>query len=275
MEFSKNSEGQKAHAAQPTVADLTRARGHRGGMIPMHRALAHFRLGPMNLVTAISLFLLFSCLWFACLPRVCQFWSRIFTIGIQLLPMRAELGLHRVTPSVHLDIPFLRLDSQLPTPHIWWLTCATTILLFIATYFLAQRWTPVVYLLRGILFVQATALVYFALRSAHFPHTSDSYMQGLVTSAIGLISAVPALYGLIYYIFDFGLLRKALLTTLTMVHLTLFLPFQVLLQALVLQKTVLFMPLLYIVFGLPVDILLIIAFYSWGMTWPFRGEKRA
>jgi len=38
----------------------------------------------------------------------------------------------------------------------------------------------------------------------------------------------------------------------------------------VLQKTVLFMPVLYIVFGMPVEVLLIIAFYSWGMTWSFR-----
>jgi hypothetical protein len=31
-----------------------------------------------------------------------------------------------------------------------------------------------------------------------------------------------------------------------------------------LQKTVLFMPVLYIVFGMPLDTLIIIAFYSWG-----------
>jgi hypothetical protein len=30
------------------------------------------------------------------------------------------------------------------------------------------------------------------------------------------------------------------------------------------------MPVLYIVFGMPLDVLLIIAFYSWGMTWSFR-----
>jgi hypothetical protein len=37
------------------LADFVPSRGHRGGVIPMHRALAKFRLGPMNLVTAISL----------------------------------------------------------------------------------------------------------------------------------------------------------------------------------------------------------------------------
>jgi len=66
------------------------------------------------------------------------------------------------------------------------------------------------------------------------------------------------------------LLRKAFLTAIAMTHLALFLPFQVLLQALFLQKTVLFMPVLYIIFGMPVNILIIVAFYSWGMTWSFR-----
>ena len=95
-------------------------------------------------------------------------------------------------------------------------------------------------------------------------------MQGLVTAEIALISTVPLLFGLTYYIFDFGLLKKVFLTAITMAHLALFLPLQVLLQALVLQRTVLFMPILYIILGLPVNILIIIAFYSWGMTWFFR-----
>jgi hypothetical protein len=66
------------------------------------------------------------------------------------------------------------------------------------------------------------------------------------------------------------LLKKALLTTVAMTHLALFLPLQILLQGLFLQKTVLFMPVLYIIFGMPVNILIIVAFYSWGMTWSFR-----
>jgi len=139
-----------------------------------------------------------------------------------------------------------------------------------ATFLLPSKLMPVIYLLRGILSVPATALLYFALLPARFPHNPDSYMQGLVTAEIALISTVPLLFGLTYYIFDFGLLKKAFLTAITMAHLALFLPLQVLLQALVLQRTVLFMPILYIILGLPVNILIIIAFYSWGMTWFFR-----
>ncbi len=257
------------------MADPIRARGHRGGVIPMHRALAHFRLGTMNLITATFLFIFFSCAWLVLLPKVCHLWTRILASGIHFLPLRAELGLagHRWSPFLGLNIPYLRMEPVLPSAQIWWLSCAVTLLILVVTYFLPKRLIPVIYLARGVLLVQGIALLYFAFIPARFPHTPDSYLAGFLTSGIGLISLIPLLFGLTYYIFDFGLLKKALLTSITMAHLTLFLPFQVLLQGLVLQKTVLFMPVLYIVFGMPVDVLLVICFYSWGMTWSFRSEN--
>jgi hypothetical protein len=145
-----------------------------------------------------------------------------------------------------------------------------TLALFAASFFLSDNLIPVMYLLRGILVVPVSALLYFVFLAARFPHTPDSYMEGLMTAGIALISIIPLLFGLTYYIFDFGLLKKALLTTVAMTHLALFLPLQILLQGLFLQKTVLFMPVLYIIFGMPVNILIIVAFYSWGMTWSFR-----
>ena len=237
----------------------------------MHRALTHFRLGPMNVVTSVSLFLFFSWVWVTFLPWVCRLWSSVFTLGLQNLPLQARLDTaeHRIG-LLRLEIPYLRVEPVLPTLTIWALTCAATLFLFVATFFFTRKLVPIVYLLRGVLLVQASALIFFALFPAGFPHTPDSYMEALVNSGVGLISVVPLLFGFTYYIFDFGLWRKALLTALTMVHLSLFLPFQALLQALVLQKSVLFMPLLYIVFGMPLDVMLIIAVYSWGMTWSFR-----
>ncbi len=278
MDSSKSFEGHELPAgrlARSNRADPTRFRGHRGGVIPMHRALAHFRLGPMNLAAAISLFVFFSSVWLFLLPGLCRFWGRILATGIRLLPLRAELALsqHPVAPSIRIDVPYLRMEPVLPTPQTWWLAEFATLLLFAATFFLSRKWIPIIYLARGVLLVQVSALLYFALLPARFPHTPDSYMEGLISAGTALISAVPLLFGLVYYIFDFGLLRKALLTSITMAYLALFLPFQILLQALVLQTTVLFMPLLYIIFGMPLDILLIIAFYSWGMTWSFRPAK--
>jgi len=276
LDSSGNFERREISAKEPKVSRAPQlTRGHRGGVIPMHRALAHFRLGPMNLVTAIFLFVFFSSIWLLFLPKVCHFWNRILAFGIRVLPLRAELGLaeHHLTPFLRFDIPYLRMEPVLPGPEIWWLTCAATLALFAASFLLPSRLIPVMYLLRGILLVPVTALVYFALLPARFPHTPDSYMEGLVTAGIALITTVPLLFGLTYYIFDFGLFKKAFLTAITMTHLALFLPLQVLLQALFLQKTVLFMPVLYIILGMPINILIIIAFYSWGMTWFFRPAR--
>lgn len=275
MDSSDNFERREKSATGhkvPKLADPVRTRGHRGGVISMHRALAHFRLGPMNLVVAISLFVFFTCVWLIFLPKVCHFWNRILALGIRLLPLHAELAVaeHHLTPFLRFDIPYLRMEPVLPSSQIWWLCVGVTLAIFGATFLLPSRLIPFIYLLRGILLVPATALLYFALLPARFPHTPASYLEGLVSAGIALISTVPLLFGLTYYIFDFGLLKKVFLTAITMTHLALFLPLQVLLQALFLQKTVLFMPVLYIVLGMPVNILIIIAFYSWGMTWFFR-----
>lgn len=251
-------------------------RGHRGGVISMHRALTHFRLGPLNVVTSISLFLVFSFIWVIVLPALCHFWNHFLALSLRFLPLSGtlEVATHHFSKSYRLDIPYLRIYSVLPSFWTWSLTCAVTLLLLAATFLLPRQMVPILYLSRGILLVQATALFYFALWPVRFPHAPDSYMEALVSSGIGLISVVPLLFGLTYYIFDFGLWKKALLTTITMAHLTVFLPFQVVMQAMVLQTTVLFMPVLYIVFGMPVDVLLIIAWYSWGMTWSFRAARK-
>lgn len=278
MDSSGNFELRERSVRGPDVPKLTDPvgiRGHRGGVILMHRALAHFRLGPMNVIIATFLFVFFSSIWLLLLPEVCRFWTGVLALGTRVLPLRAELGLaqHHLTPFIGFEIPYLRMEAVQPSPLAWWLTCAATLALFAGSCFMSGRFVPVMYLLRGILLVPASALLYFLFLPARFPHTPDSYMEGLVTAGIALISTVPLLFGLTYYIFDFGLPKKAFLTAITMIHLALFLPFQVLLQALFLQKTVMFMPMLYIIFGMPINILIIVAFYSWGMTWSFRSAS--
>jgi len=277
LDFLKNSDYHPTatgHANAPRFANRARFRGHRGSFIPMHRALARFVLEPLDLVLSILLVLLFSFVWLAFLPRVCGLWRDIFASGTKLLALNAGVSFreYHFTPYLHFVIPYPHMEDVGPDSKTWWLTAAIVLVLFSASLFLPKKLIPLVYLLRAVLFVQASALLYFVLAPGRFPQTPDSYMEGLVSCGIALISAVPIVFGLTYYIFNFGLIRKALVTAVTMTHLSLFFPLQVLLQAIILQKTVLFMPVLYIVFGMPLDILIIVAFYSWGMSWPARKE---
>jgi hypothetical protein len=256
----------------PRFTEPSRFRGHRGGVISMHRALTRFVLGPFDLITSALLVLLISFVWVVSLPQLCRFWQHVLAVGLRTLALRADLGLseHHVTSAIRFAVPYPRMLSVPPDPPTWWFTTGVVIVLLTASFFFPTRLTPVKYLVRAVLFIQATGLAYFMWAPARFPHTPDSYMEGLTSYAIALISFVPILFGLTYYIFDFGLIKKALLTAMTMTHLALFLPLQILLHAIFVEKSVLFMPVLYIVFGLPVDVLIILAFYSWGMSWSLK-----
>ena len=250
-------------------AQRGRFRGHRGGVIAMHRALARYVLEPLDLVMAALLVLLFSCAWIVSLPWLCRLWGYLLGNGIKIMGLHAKIGLteHYVTPYIRFSVPYPRVEGIAPDAWTWWSTAAVVCLAYAASYFFPKRATPVTYLLRGVLFIQISALLYFLLAAARFVHTPDSYMEGLVSYQIALFSFVPTLFGLTYYIFKFSPTQKIALTVLTMSHLSLFLPLHILLQTMLLEKSVLFMPVLYIVFGLPVDIIIILGFYSWGMSW--------
>jgi hypothetical protein len=88
----------------------------------------------------------------------------------------------------------------------------------------------------------------------------------LVFSCI-LIGLVPVLYAFTFYLLNFSLAQKLFLTVATMIHLVLLVPQQYMLQVYLLHGSVLFMPVLYFVFGPFLDILAFIGFYSWGMSW--------
>jgi hypothetical protein len=273
-ENSKLSPSAASTLDAPRFAERTRFRGHRGGVISTHRALAKFTLDPLDLLMSVTLVFLFSIVWIASLGWVCRFWQYLLTTGTRLLALNVTIGLadYHFTPFLRFAIPYPRMEDVAPNGWIWWTTAAAVVVLFGASFLLPKKHIPFVYLLRAVLCVQGSALVYFAWASASFPHTANSYMQGLVSYGLTLISFVPVLFGLTYYIFDFGLVRKTVVTFVTMTHLSLFIPLQVLLQAIVLHKSILFMPVLYIVFGLPLDALIVIAFYSWGMSWRSKAE---
>jgi len=236
--------------------------------------MSRLDLKPWDVINSSVLTLLFLVVWVLSLPRLCRFWQYILDRGITLVSIHATLNLreHHVTRYVRFFIPYPSLQPIAPDAQTWGWTAIVVAALFAASFFLPPALMPLRYLLRIVGFIQGTALVYFLWEPARFPHTPDSYLEGLVTYGIAMISFVPILFSFTYYIMNFSLLQKAFLTVVAMTHLTLFLPLLILLQAMVLQKSVFFMPVLYIVFGLPVEVLMIIAFYSWGMSWPGRDE---
>jgi hypothetical protein len=252
-----------------SVVEAIRRRGWRGGLITPHRAFVRLRLGPRRIAESMTLALLGTGVWIAVLPAVGRFWGRIFAFWGAHLGLKSEVilvpqgwGSH-----IHFALPCFGLSAGPASGMTWWITTGITVLAFIASFLLGDEALPWVYLIRSFCFLQATALGYFAVDSARFPHDLPGYTVSMLVFSCILIGLVPVLHGFTFYLLNFSLAQKLFLTLATVGHLILFVPQQYMLQVYLLHGSVLFMPILYFVFGPFLDILAFIGFYSWGMSW--------
>lgn len=244
--------------------------------IVRHRAFRTLPMGPMTIVRSILLAALLTVLWLVVRPAVGQLWASMFATGFSLMEVPATVTVVE-TDGVLLTkaMPAISATGTLPSTVMLVATGIITLIIFLATFKFPVWLTPISYLLRAVCFIQASSVIYFAFVPNYFPHEVPGYISGMLDITMAYISFIPTLMAFTYYIFDFGMVRKAFLTALTMTHLVILTPLQYLVQVMVLVKgSVIFMPVLYIVFGILPQIGIFIAFYSWGMSWPDETQER-
>jgi hypothetical protein len=249
--------------------ETIRHNGWRGGTITPHRAFVRLRLRPGRIVETVVLAAVGTASWIALLPAVGRLWGRIFAFWGTELGLKSEVilvpqgwGAH-----IHFALPCFSAAAGPASGEAWWTTTGITVLAFFASFLVGEEALPWRYLIRSFCLLQATALGYFALASARFPHDLPGYTVSMLVFSSILIGLVPVLYAFTFYILNFSLPQKVFLTVATMAHLVLFVPQQYLVHIYLLHASVLFMPVLYFVFGPFLDILAFIGFYSWGMSW--------
>jgi hypothetical protein len=243
--------------------------------VRLHRSVNQLAFRKAGLVPGAILCLLTTIGWLSLLPTVCNVWRFFFDAGIDSLQLNASVFRQPfVFWHFRMQLPSIDMASTPPDRMTWWVTAVSCAALLAISYRLPPRYTPLAYLLRFAIVIQASALAYFFLIPARFPHAATEFITSTVAGGAILILFVPAIFSLIYYVFDFSMSRKALLTVLTMVHLAVFVPLQALLQAYILNRSVLFMPVLFLLFGMPLEILVIVSFYSWGMSWKIEEVNR-
>lgn len=249
-----------------------------GGAVAKHRALEQITLESRDLSLAVLLALTLPLVWLAVQGQVLIAWTWA------LEHCRVALGLPGAVAVANysfgglpvFQVPYLELPAGVPSATVWWSAVAGTVLVILASFALPASYTPLIYFARVAAMIHASALFYFAVRPGTFPYNLADYSAGMMEVGDILIAIVPVLFGLIYYIFDFSLARKIGLTVMTMLHLAIFVPLQYALQGYVIHHfSLLYMPLLFFVFGFVLDIMVVIAFYAWGMSWKSRTPVRA
>ncbi|HEV2992591.1 MAG TPA: hypothetical protein VG759_29435 [Candidatus Angelobacter sp.] len=258
----------------PDWLQKLRYRGWRGGIITPHRAFARLRIGLKEIFVCACLVYALSFGWIKALPFVGNFWGRIFAYWAKALNLEGSLA---VAPqhwgsSIHFSLPFVNMSAGPADAHTWWIAAVVTLLAFAASYFIPEEHTPWMYLLRFLVLIQGTALVYFVFAAARFPHDLPSYTISMLFFGAILTGMIPLILGFTYFLFDFSLFKKVMLSLISMGYLTVFLPFQYMLQIYILRKSILYMPLLYFAFGPFLDVLIFVSLYSWGMSWKSKNK---
>ncbi|MBD3868565.1 MAG: hypothetical protein IFK94_10620 [Acidobacteria bacterium] len=246
-----------------------RFRGCRGGFITRHRALLFSPCDPRKLFSAVALvvaaaglFYFFQGLVSRIWMEMMEFWTTVLRIGSGVSMVQYELG------GVPFSVPFLHVPSGLPGPFLWWAGVAGTILLVLISLLLPRKYLPVSYFLRIVAFFQASSQVFFAFWPEAFPYSTGGYVHTMLIAGMMIIPLVPVVLGFTYYMFDFSFGRKVWLTAMLMIHLVLLIPLQYVAHAWIIYHTsLLFLPLLFFVVGIPLNVLVFIAFYSWGFSW--------
>ncbi len=250
--------------------DLLRRRGHAGGQISQHRSLLTMAENRGRMVTAIFIALGFTLIWILAHNALMAGWSRIIAFWWRMLGLDGYviMGHFHLADFLSFEVPLLR-SAAAPFGTGHWVTGGILLVITVlGSLFCRGRMTPYGYLLRAAAFVQLVAQAFFWFIPEKFPYSLSGYFEVMMIAGFFVLPLVPVMLGFIYYIFDHTLLRRIGLTLMVLTHLYLFIPMQFTAHAVVMYHgSELWMPLLFLVFGLPLNVLLFIVFYSWGMSW--------
>ena len=240
-----------------------------GNRPPMHRAMRTMEFPAHRWLQVLLLPLGFNIVTFLSLGTLAGFWTDFFSLWMTHLDLRGEaVSMALVNlPGHALLIPSLTLTGGVPTATGWLVHVGVTLACALLSMWIPGKYLPFRYILRFLVFIHGTALLYFAFLSASFPYDLETYVRNGLISAIVLLFILPWILAATYYIYDFSIARKIGITTLMLVYFAIFSVTQFLVHALCLHAfSALMLPLLYLVFGVFLDVMFFMALYAWAMS---------
>jgi hypothetical protein len=240
---------------------------HRG--IQREEATSH----PFGMVL---LGLVLCAAWLAVLPWAGEGWVWILDL------LRDPLGMSDRTAAVHyviggrtvLVLPEAIIDGPQPSTPTVILNAVALLVLLIVSFIISVEKAPLRYFLRLIVLLHGMSVVYHALPGRELPYDVGGYVSGLLAAGVTVIALVPVVLSLTHWLFDFGVARKLGLALGVMAYLYVLIPFKYALHAIILHVGgMIYLPILFVLFGLPIEVMIFIAFYGWGMSWKGRTQS--
>ena len=247
-----------------------RVRGHKGGVIAPHRAMVGVPWTAWRLLSTLGLSLGGLAGYLALLPWLGRAWQVIFFRGRNFLGLTTPIGDQTLSLPGGLDftLPVVSSPTPLPDARLLGIAGAVSAAVLLVSFLLPQRFIPLRYFLRLLVVVQASSILFFLVSPDPFPYRLEDHVFVLLSAGLVVMGLVPLLLGLTLHVFDLALWRKLGLTLLILGHLAVFIPLNALVHVwLIGHGTALVMPVLFLVFGLLLNIFSFVSFYGWALSW--------
>ncbi|NDF12692.1 MAG: hypothetical protein EB060_07790 [Proteobacteria bacterium] len=185
-----------------------------GKVIPLHHAFRTVYTDSGSIMATVALAIFFLLLIWFFLPAIVGHWANVMGFWAENIFNADILYEKKQIVGQEIKIPYPDVKVYLPSETTVWVNLVVCVVLLLASFFLPRKMAPVVYFVRAMLVIQTSASIDRLIEPEYFPYTLREYMVDSISLCGYLILTVPLVLGLIYYIFDFGLWRKMMLTML-------------------------------------------------------------
>jgi len=240
----------------------------------LHRGIAREE-ATRHPVGMVLLGLALCAAWLLVLPWAGEGWVWILDL------LRDPLGMADRTAAVHyviggrtlLVLPESVIDGPQPTTFTVIANAVVLLVMLIVSFVISVEKAPLRYFLRMIVLLHGMSVIYHALPGRQLPYEVGGYVSGLLAAGVTVIALVPVVLSLTHWLFDFSLGKKLGLAVGVMAYLYVLIPLKYALHAVILHVGgMIYLPILFVLFGLPIEVMIFIAFYGWGMSWKGRAE---
>jgi hypothetical protein len=216
-----------------------------------HRSVRRYRLNRWLLAADVLLLVVISVAFWRSLDVLGGIWGQQFDFWMQKtgLPARIDDGASIEVGSWVRRIA-VSAATLMPTATAWWGSALVCAGVWIGTMFMNRERLPLVYFLRLLVLVHASALFYFYLWPDRLPISVAAYLSDMFRQAMYVVVLLPLLFGLVLFPFalSVGVRYGAVLAGALFVVLAT--PLQVAFVACLLHMgSVLMLPVLFLFFG--------------------------
>jgi hypothetical protein len=253
-------------------------RGVRGGVIAPHRAMVRLRPTAWLVADLVLLPLAASLGVLAALPWLLDAWRAMIVSlrGFLSLPGTVATTVYELAPFLSVPVPHLTAETLWPDTRALVVGWIVTALMAVAGATIRGRFTPLAYLLRALAVLQLSANLFFTFTPPPFPYALAEYQAAFLACGVVVLLLLPFLVGATFFVFGFSLPRKVAFLGAALLHLAVLFPLQSVVHVWwIWHGSYLAMPVLFLVFGLLLDVLVYVALYGWAMSWRAREGRPA